>query len=238
MKLQKITALSLCTLFTLSSCGSKEETAAQNEAAKTTTETAANATTAAPQQKYKIKSGIITTKMDNLLGGDPIQKVTYFDDHGAVEASETKSQTTMMGITVKTHEIEITKDGYLYKLDLEKKTGTKMKMPNLPTSASGNAMFANLSDADMASDMMKEWNIKKEAPQTIAGKECEVYSMDNKTRQMKGTVATYQGIPMKVDQTMAGMKIKTEVVKFEENAPIPAGIFDVPAGITVEEVKY
>ena len=236
MTFKQFAALAFCAMITLSSCGSKEETAAQQEAAKPAAEAAASASTTAAQ-KYKIKSGIITTEMDNLLGGDPIKKVTYFDDHGALEATETKSETTMMGITVKTHEIEITKDGYLYKLDLEKKTGTKMKMPNLPAAASGNAMFANLSDADMASDMMKEWNVKKEAPMTIAGKECEVYSIDNKERQMKGIVASYQGIPMKVDQTMGTMKIKSEVVKFEENATPPAGIFDVPAGVTVQEVK-
>jgi hypothetical protein len=224
-------------VLVLSSCGKKDETTAQNaEATKPATEATATTASATTPAKYKMKSGIVTSEMDNMIGGGKIKSVLYFDDYGAKEATETSSETTMMGTTIKTHNIEINRDGYQYKLDLEKKTGTKFKMPNMP-SAGGTAMFASLSDADLASDMMKEWNVKKEAPITVAGKQCDVYSMDNKQRQMKGTVASYQGIPMKVDQTMAGMKIKSEVVKFEENATVPPGIFDVPADVKVEEVK-
>jgi outer membrane lipoprotein-sorting protein len=232
MKMLKLTTFSVCTMLALSSCGKKEEAAAPADAAKTAD--APVATTDAPQAKYKIKSGIVTTEMDNPLGGGKIQTILYFDDYGAKEATETKNETTMMGVTIKTHDIEINRDGYRYKLDLEKKTGTKFKMPNM---SSGIASFASMSAADLASDMAKEYNIKKEPSQTIAGKECDVYSMDNKTRQMKGTVASFQGIPMKVDQEMMGMKIKSEVVKFEENVALPAGIFDVPAGVKVEEVS-
>jgi hypothetical protein len=237
MKILKLTTLGLCSTLALASCGNKEETAAKTDATNSTATTAAATASSTAPQKYKIKSGIVTTEMDNLIGDNKIQSVLYFDDYGAKEATVTKSETSMMGVTVKTHDVEIHRDGYQYKLDLEKKTGTKFKMPNLPAAASGTAMFASLSDADLASDMMKEWNIKKESPMTIAGKQCDVYSMDNKSRQMKGTVASFQGIPMKVDQSMAGMKIKSEVVKFEENVPLPAGIFDVPSDVKVEEVK-
>jgi hypothetical protein len=232
MKMLKLTTFSVCTMLALASCGKKEEAAAPADAAKTAEAPAAAAST--PEAKYKIKSGIVTTEMDNPLGGGKIQTILYFDDYGAKEATETKNETTMMGVTIKTHDIEINRDGYRYKLDLEKKTGTKFKMPNM---ASGVASFASMSAADLGSDMAKEYNIKKEPSQTIAGKECDVYSMDSKTRQMKGTVASFQGIPMKVDQQMMGMKIKSEVVKFEENVPLPAGIFDVPAGVKVEEVS-
>jgi outer membrane lipoprotein-sorting protein len=233
MKMLKLTAFCLCSTLALSSCGKKEETAAKTDATNSTTAPAAAATTA-PQAKYKIKSGIVTTEMDNPIGDGKIQHVLYFDDYGAKEATVTKSETKMMGVTIKTNNIEIYRDGYQYRLDLEKKTGTKFKMPNTP---SGIASFASMSAADMGSEMAKEYNIKKEPSQTIAGKECDVYSMDNKTRQMKGTVASFQGIPMKVDQQMAGMKIHSEVVKFEENVALPAGIFDVPADVKVEEVK-
>lgn len=233
----KITALSLSAMLVLASCGKKEDTAAQPEAAKSATETAAATTsTTAPQQKYKIKSGIVTTEMGNPMGKGTITSVLYFDDYGAKEATETKNEMTMVGVTIKTHNLEISRDGYQYKLDLEKKTGTKFKMPNMG-GGGGFASFASMSAADMGSEMAKEYNIKKESSQTVAGKECEVYSMDNQKRGMKGTFATYQGIPMKVDQTMSGMKIKSEVVKFEENATPPAGIFDVPADVKVEEVK-
>jgi hypothetical protein len=42
---------------------------------------------------------------------------------------------------------------------------------------------------------------------------------------------------MKVEMYMMGMKIRSEVVKFEENVAMPAGIFDVPADVKIEEVK-
>lgn len=234
MKMLKLTTLCLCSTLALAGCGKTEDTAVKTDS--TNTPAAAPATASAtPHAKYKLKSGIVTTEMDNPLGEGKIKSVLYFDDYGAKEATETKNEMTMMGTTVKTHSIDINRDGYSYKLDLEKKTGTKFKMPN---SAGGVASFASMSAAELGSEMAKEYNIKKESSQTIAGKECDVYSMDNKAKQMKGTIASFQGIPMKVDQEMMGMKIRSEVVKFEENVALPAGIFDVPAGVTVEEVKY
>jgi hypothetical protein len=234
MKQLNSIALGLSLTLLLGACSKKQETATTDSTATATgVQPQAAASAPATAGKYKVKSGIVTTEMDNPLGkGAKMTSVLYFDDYGKIEATELKNEMEMMGQKIKTHEIEIRKDGYMYKIDLEKKTATKFKF-NPGNGASGMAAFASL---DMSSQQAKDMNMKKEASQTIAGKECDVYSMDAKKMGMKGTVAMWQGIPMKVDADMSGMKVHSNVVKIEENVAMPAGIFDVPAGIEVKEV--
>ena len=85
--------------------------------------------------------------------------------------------------------------------------------------------------SNMSVKMMLEYNIKKLPSETISGKECDVISMDSKT--MKGKIATWKGITMKMDAEMSGMKMQTAVTSFDENAAVPASKFDVPKDIAL-----
>jgi hypothetical protein len=218
-----LTVLLAAVLF---SCAKKEE---GSQTASVTKDSAGNTTTTAPvaagKGKYAMKSGIFVMKT-NMMGEDMIT-TTYFDDYGKKECQEMKMEMKMAGQTIKTNNVTITNgDGFRYTIDMEKKTGTKTK------DYGGNSNPT----ADMASasaEKMKEYGIKKESPVTILGKTCDVYSMDGKMG--KGTFATWQGISMRSEMSMAGMKtpMKIETTSIEENAAVPASKFEVPKDVTI-----
>ena len=213
--MQKLFSIAmLASILMLYSCKSKtSEPAATSENPAAT----ANATT---KGKYAIKSGIVEYKTQ-VMGMDMKQTLT-FDDYGQKEATDMEAE--MMG--VKIHTVTITKDGFIYTLDLEKKTGTKIsgKSPDID--------FENLSE-----EMVKDMNLKKEGTEEYLGITCEKMSIDYTKMKMKGTFLVYKGVALKSDTDMGTMKMKLVGEKFEENPVIPAEKFEVPADIKVTENK-
>jgi len=179
-------------------------------------------------KRYQIKSGIITYDIVNSMMKGKMTQVLYFDDYGAKESRETITEFSMMGQTIKSHKIGFFKDGYMYELDLEKKTGGKFKgvMPG------GGEMDLS----KFSKEMMKEYNVKKVGTETIIGKECDVNSMEYAKMNMKGTIYMWQGLTLKSDVDMGKIKVKTVATKFEENVSIPASKFEVPADFTIEDM--
>lgn len=213
MKKTKLISLAIvASLILLFSCKSKtSETSA-------TSENSAATETATPKGKYAIKSGIVEYKTQ-MMGMDMKQTIT-FDDYGQKEATDVEAN--MMG--VKIHTVTITKDGFIYTLDMEKKTGTKIsgKSPDID--------FENLSE-----QMVKDMNLKKEGTEEYLGKTCEKMSIDYTKMKMKGTFLVYKGVALKSDTDMGTMKVNLIGEKFEENPSIPASKFEIPADIKIIE---
>jgi len=213
MKTNKLITLALlASIALLFSCKSKtSETAA-------TTENPVVNEAATPKGKYAIKSGIVEYKTQ-MMGMDMKQTLT-FDDYGKKETTDVEME--MMG--VKIHTVTITKDGFIYTLDLEKKTGTKIsgKSPDID--------FENLSE-----EMVKDMNLKKEGTEEFLGKTCEKMSIDYTKMKMKGTFLVYKGIALKSDTDIGTMKMKLVGEKFEENPSVPASKFEIPADIKILE---
>ena len=215
MKTNKLITLALLASATLLfSCKSKtSETPA-------TSENPAATEAATPKGKYAIKSGIVEYKTQ-MMGMDMKQTLT-FDDYGAKEATDVEMD--MMG--VKMHTVTITKDGFIYTLDLEKKTGTKIsgKSPDID--------FENLSE-----EMVKDMNLKKEGTEEYLGKTCEKMSIDYTKMKMKGTFLVYKGVALKSETDMGTMKVNLIGERFEENPSIPASKFEIPADIKIAAAK-
>lgn len=170
-----------------------------------------------PKGKYTLKSGVVEYKT-TVMGMEAKQTLS-FDDYGAKELTTVSIE--MMGY--KSSSYTLNRDGFVYSYDLEKKTGTKMKA--VPQA---NIDFANLTD-----EIVKEMKIKKEGEESFLGKTCTKFSIDNDKLSMKGTYLVWNGIPLKTDVDISGMKMVLEAVKLDENASIPATAYDVPA-----EVKF
>lgn len=177
--------------------------------------------TDSPKGKYELKSGIVEYKT-SMMGMDMTQTL-YFDNYGKKEATETIVE--MMG--VKTHSIDIIKDGYNYNIDLTQKTGTKTAFVEGTTA---NIDFENLTD-----EMSKKMNLKKLGNENFMGKKCEKMSIDYKEMQMKGTFLVYKGIALKVDLDLGSMQMTMVANKFEENPNIPKSKFEVPDDVTIIE---
>jgi hypothetical protein len=160
--------------------------------------------------------------------GQKLQMKLAFDDFGAKSSSEMSGE--MMG--QKMHQLTITKDGFTYQLDLDKKTGTKHK-----STERDNTDFRNMTD-----EQMKAQGITATGTDSVVnGKTCKVYTVDPNANQknppqkgtpdMKGKIWIWNGIPMKMQM---GSMMKMEMTKIEETAPA-ATAFDIPADIKISE---
>jgi len=218
MKTTKLFALALmASAMLLFSCKSKTSepssaTDSKSEAAKET-----------PKGKYAIKSGIVEYKTQ-MMGMD-MKQVMSFDDYGKKEVTEIMMD--MMG--TKIHTVTLTKDDFVYTIDMVKKTATKS--PSYQGS-NQNIDFENLSE-----QMAKDMKLKKEGTEEFLGKTCEKMTIDYEKMKMKGTYLVYKGVPLLVDTDMGTMKMKLVGEKFSENPEIPAEKFEVPADIKIMEVK-
>lgn len=168
--------------------------------------------------KYGIKSGIIEYKTQMM--GMEVKQVNTFDDYGQKQAQEMVME--MMG--TKVNNKTIIKDGFMYNLDLIKKTGTKVPLTSM--SQKSDIDFENLTE-----ELMKDMNIKKIGTEVFLGKTCDRMSIDYKEIQMKGTYLVYKGIPLSMDSEIGAMKMKMVADKFVENPSIPGEMFDIPADI-------
>lgn len=220
--------LSLCAFLAIGTVGcNKSEQSEKSSAAAAASNAAASATgtATATAGKYKVKSGIVHSTMEAAIGGQT-KVTTYFDNYGAQEAQETMNEMKIMNQTIKIHNLTLTKDGWIYNIDLEKKTGTRHK---------GSSISASMDYSSLSGEMAEKYHVKKEAGETVAGKQCDVYSM-NDGKNMKGSVASWQGIPMRVDMQMSGMPIKQNVESIETDVAVPADKFEVPADVKITDL--
>ena len=215
MKTNKLITLALlASVALLFSCKSKTSETA-------TPENPAASETSTPKGKYAIKSGIVQYKTE-MMGMEVMQTLT-FDNYGKKEATDVEME--MMG--VKVHTVNLTKDGFIYNLDMVKKTGTKSPEVNI---ANASIDFENLTE-----EMVKEMELKKLGTEEFLGKTCEKMSIDNKKMGMKGTFLVYKGVALKSETDLGSMKMNLLAEKFEENPTIPAEKFEVPSDIKIME---
>ena len=173
--------------------------------------------------RYEDKSGYVVMnsvimKMNQVI-------TMYWDNYGEKEITEISME--IMG--TKMNQIQFVKDGYMYNLDMNKKTGSKMKMSG-PDQSKIN--FKNITD-----EMKTEMNLKQEGKETFMGKECDKYSIDYKTRQMKGTYLVWKGIAVKTEMEMPNMKMKMEATKIETGTAFPEDKYNVPSDFKITETK-
>ena len=165
------------------------------------------AVTAMGQNRYGIKSGSYKTEMDMM--GQTITNTTYFDDFGAKEVTAMN----MMGMEM----TQLMKDGTMYLINKGEKTVQEMP-------GRDQINYLNLTDEVIAKNKIKE--IGKE---TVAGKECTVYSleMNQMGQTAKATICVWQGFTMKTTIDAGGFTISTKVTEVKEG-PVDAAIFEVP----------
>ena len=166
------------------------------------------ATTFAQAPRYGIKSGTYKTEMDMM--GQTITNTVYFDDFGAKEATSM----SMMGMEM----TQINKDGKMYLVNKGEKS--VQEMPQQQQSIN----YLNLTDEVIAKNKIKETG-----KETVAGKECTVYTyeMSQMGQTVKVTASIWNGIAMKTTIDMGGFAMTTKVVEVTEG-PVDAALFEVP----------
>ena len=179
---------------------------------------------------YGVKSGVITMSMD-MMGNEMITE-TYFDDYGLKTAQV--SEGGFMGGEGKTRTIT-DKDGAQIRINDAEKTATKFPAGGMGMGMGGNRPQINWNN--LTDQVKKDNNIKELGKETIAGKECTKYSMTTEGFQgpQEQTVWIYKGIQLKNEMNMGDFgAFGSTCKKFEEKA-VDAAMFEVPAGVKVEE---
>ena len=179
---------------------------------------------------YGVKSGVITMSMD-MMGNEMITE-TYFDDYGLKTAQV--SEGGFMGGEGKTRTIT-DKDGAQIRINEAEKTATKFPAGGMGFGMGGNRPQINWNK--LTDQVKKENNIKELGKETIAGKECTKYSMTTEGFQgpQEQTVWIYKGIQLKNEMSMGDFGTFGSTCKKFEEKDVPASMFEVPAGIKVEE---
>ena len=162
---------------------------------------------ASAQNRYGIKSGILTQKSE--MGETTI----YFDNYGALEAQKMKMN--FMG-----NEMEmsiIRKDGKTYMVNVAEK-----QVQEMPAQETINYM--NLND-----EAVKKYKVKSEGAEEVGGKSCLVFTMEVSERGQtaKARASVWEGIPMKTVTEVMGMSVTATVVELKEG-PVDASLFELP----------
>jgi hypothetical protein len=166
-------------------------------------------------RKYKIKSGIITfeTSVARLKG----KEILYFDDYGNKELLEKYTGDKLKEVTLA--------DGTtMYKIKPDQKTAYKM--------GDANRGLAYKFDWDEIETQTQETKAKKLANITVAGKDCESYTYENKG--MTTTFAGWNNICLFTEQKMKMGTSVSKAVSIEEDAVIAPEKFRVPAGYEIK----
>ena len=181
---------------------------------------------------YGVKSGVYTMSM--AFGDNEMVTEYYFDNYGLKTAQVSEGGFGMMGGGQQGKTRTITdKDGAQIQINDEAKTATKM--PSFGGMGFGGGR-AQINWNKLTDEVKKANNIKELGKETIAGKECTKYSMTTEGFQgpQEQTVWIYKGIQLKNEMSSDFGTFGATCKKFEEK-DVPASMFEVPAGVKVEE---
>ena len=183
---------------------------------------------------YGVKSGVYTMSMS--FGDNEMITEYYFDNYGLKTAQVSEGGFGMMGGGQQGKTRTITdKDGAQIQINDEAKTATKMPSFGGMGGFGGGRVQINWNK--LTDEVKKANNIKELGKETIAGKECTKYSMTTEGFQgpQEQTVWIYKGIQLKNEMSSDFGTFGATCKKFEEK-DVPASMFEVPAGVKVEEL--
>ena len=182
----------------------------------------------AQEQRYAVKSGIITMGMDMM--GQTIVQETYFDDYGAKQATVMD----MRGQKVRT----IVVDGKTVMISDEEKTATTM--PSMGPGGAGAGMGGNnINFLSLDEKTIKKNRIKELGEEEIIGKPCTKYSY--KVLMMGSAITVYawvyKGITLKTTMKTDFGEMGMAATKIQEDVQIDPAMFVVPEDVTIQEMR-
>ena len=181
----------------------------------------------AQEKLYEVKSGIITMQMDMM--GRPVVQEIYFDDYGAKQATLSE----MRGR--KTRAVAV--NGETLMINDEEKTA--MKMPGMGMGMMGGGSASKINFLNKDEKYLKKNKVKEIGTDTYLGRECTKYSVAvfMMGQVVKQTVWVYKGITLKSSMNTDFGEMVQQATNLVEDADIPAAMFEVPEGITIQEMN-
>ena len=172
-------------------------------------------------KRYQINSAVVEFALAGAQNGT---ETLYFTDYGVREAKYTTSEIKLAGITQKTNKVTILEREMIYSIDLDKRTGTKMKNPMYEK-------FVGKDATEVGEKMMKSMGAQKTGTEVILDKTCDVWEVKN----LGSKTWIWNGIPLKTETKMMGMQMAITATQIEAEANIPKEKFEIPAGVKMTE---
>lgn len=172
--------------------------------------------------RYGIKSARLVAVSDRPGQGVPDTSVFMFDRYGHVERSEqvVELPTRDRG-SVRKPTIVIRDGNTLTTLDPVRKVARVTKLED--AGEAGFIDFMRLPDAKLA-----EYHVVRNGRDTLLGRQCDVFRIDDPDNDMHGTYHVWMNIPLQIDVTIRGARMTTRPIALEENIDIDPTMFAVP----------
>ena len=162
----------------------------------------------------------------------------WFDGSGRRFARLDKKTNTTKGFgrakTEESENLSLLLDGWIYNADLKTKTGMKMSLEQAKKMADSFGKQKGAQGAQSGQAYAKEFVERNGGrwlpPEEFLGRTCEVCEL------WGFKTWTYKGVMLKTEGTVMGVKSTTVATRFEENASMPAGRFDLPKDVKFEEM--
>ena len=133
--------------------------------------------------------------------------------------------------TEQTETLSLLLDGWMYNIDLKRKTGMKMSVEQaMRMAASVGIKVPGQNGQACAKEFVEKNGGRWLASEEFLGRTCEVF-------ELYGFKSwAYKGVPLKTVGTSAGFTVSIVATKFEENASIPASRFEIPKDVTIQDM--
>ena len=171
-------------------------------------------------KKYTIKSASIDYKQS--MNGVESKNILHFDDNGNTSVNIIKSSVNILGKIQVTEMKTYTIDGFIYSFSTNTKNGTKAKVSTIPD-------FYHFNHDTLSDEQKQMVNFKEEGKEDIAGKTCNVYSMNYENAFSKYWI--WENIVLKFDVKDAQMQISLEATNVNDKPDFESKFFEVPKDI-------
>lgn len=217
--------IAILVLLAVTSC----QKPAGDEAGATSSSASSQPATETPgyPKRYLVESGIVEYEMSGMQKGT---ETVYFDKWGWREAKYTNSELSIAGITRKESKLSIMDGDWIYNIDLESRTGTKIKNTLLPQFIEA-ARKKGQTMTELGEEMMRNMGGEKSGTDTVAGQPCDVWV----SKQMDSRSCVWNGVTLRTEVTMGGMRMTSNATRFQGNAAVPADKITIPADVKITE---
>lgn len=144
------------------------------------------------------------------------------------KANYITAETSIGGFSIKENKITILDGEWTYNIDLDKKSGSKIKTQLL------YELIETAGDKDLGElgeEMLIRMGGKKIGKDEMLGKTCDIWELQSlNTRSW-----VWNWITLKTEAKLMGITVIKTATKIDANASIPEEKFKIPAGIVISE---
>lgn len=174
-------------------------------------------------RRYDIKEATVNYDVSGTISGTEKLSIR---NYGLQEARETHTSITIAGFTQNTDSLVLTDGVEITNIDLNTLTATTIQNPLYDEILKHSQKDLQ----EVGEEFMKNMNAKKIGTETIAGKDCDIWTVSD----LASEVCVWKGIPLRSSSNVGGITHLQVATSISESVDNDA--FTMPDGVTVKEL--